>query len=106
MFVTLPGNVRYAFVGDLVWQLEGLIRRVERPRLMKLLGDNDPGGTRQNLLKMVSVMQRIPEMTVVPAHDQRAYARLARLPDVTTNDEASREPARCQASLTTARRRS
>ena len=103
VFVTLPGNVRYAFVGDLVWQLEGLTRRVERPWLMKLLGDNDPGGTRQNLLKMVSVMQRIPEMTIVPGHDQRAYAQLARLPDVTTNDEAAREPAR-RASLTTARR--
>jgi len=80
VFVTLPGNVRYAFVGDLVWQLEGLIRRVERPWLMKRLGDTDPDGTRQNLLKMVSVMQRLPEMIVVPAHDQRAYATMARLP--------------------------
>jgi len=34
---------------------------------MRLLGDTDPDGTRQNLLKMVSVMQRIPEMIVVPA---------------------------------------
>jgi len=51
-------------------------------------------------------MQRIPEMTVVPAHDERDYAQLARLPDVITNDGASREPARRQASLTTARRRS
>jgi len=46
---------------------------------MRLLGDTDPDGTRQNLLKMVSVMQRIPEMIVVPSHDQRAYAEMARL---------------------------
>jgi N-acyl homoserine lactone hydrolase len=86
IFVTLPRNVRYALVGDLVWQREGLTRRVERPWLMKLLGDTDPDGTRQNLLKMVSVMQTIPEMIVVPSHDQRAYAEMARLPNVTTKD--------------------
>ena len=31
VFVTLPGAARYAFVGDLVWQLEGLLEREERP---------------------------------------------------------------------------
>jgi hypothetical protein len=33
---------------------------------------------------MVSVMQRIPEMIIVPSHDQRAYAEMTRLPNVTT----------------------
>jgi hypothetical protein len=33
-----------------------------------------------NLLHMVSVMQRIPGMIVVPSHDQRAYAEMGRLP--------------------------
>jgi N-acyl homoserine lactone hydrolase len=84
VFVTLPHDVRYALVGDLVWQREGLTRRLERPWLMKFLGDTDPEGTRQNLLKMVSVMRSIPEMIVVPSHDQRAYADMARLPNVTT----------------------
>jgi N-acyl homoserine lactone hydrolase len=32
---------------------------------------------------MVSVMERIPEMIVVPAHDQRAYAQMGRLPGIT-----------------------
>ena len=31
VFVTLPHQVRYALVGDLVWQREGLSRRRERP---------------------------------------------------------------------------
>jgi glyoxylase-like metal-dependent hydrolase (beta-lactamase superfamily II) len=31
VFVTLPHGARYAFVGDLVWQLEGLIEREGRP---------------------------------------------------------------------------
>ena len=31
VFVTLPGGACYAFVGDLVWQLEGLLEREGRP---------------------------------------------------------------------------
>ena len=31
VFVTLPHGARYAFVGDLVWQLEGLLEREGRP---------------------------------------------------------------------------
>ncbi|HEX6243079.1 MAG TPA: MBL fold metallo-hydrolase, partial [Polyangiales bacterium] len=31
IFVTLPGERRYAFVGDLAWQREGILRREERP---------------------------------------------------------------------------
>ena len=30
-FVTLPSGQRYAFIGDLTWQLDGIHRRVERP---------------------------------------------------------------------------
>src|SRR5262249_42459760 len=94
IFVTLPRNVRYAFVGDLVWQREGLTKRVERPRLIQRQADTDPGGNRQNLLHMVSLMERIPHMLrvrertpesiTVPAHDQRPHADMARLPNVTT----------------------
>jgi glyoxylase-like metal-dependent hydrolase (beta-lactamase superfamily II) len=31
VFLTLPGGARYAFVGDLVWQREGILEREERP---------------------------------------------------------------------------
>ncbi len=84
IFITLPRHVQYALIGDLAWQREGLTRRAGRPWLMKLPGDTDPDGTRQNLLKMVPVMQRISGMIVVPSHDQRAHAEMARLPNVTT----------------------
>ena len=32
VFVTVPSGQRYAFIGDLTWQLDGIERRVERPR--------------------------------------------------------------------------
>ncbi len=31
VFVTLPTGKRYAFIGDLTWQIDGIRRRVERP---------------------------------------------------------------------------
>jgi hypothetical protein len=35
-------------------------------------------------LSLPPVMQRIPEVIVVPSHDQRAYAEMARLLNMTT----------------------
>ena len=35
-------------------------------------------------LRMASIVKRIPNMIVVPAHDQRAFADMAELPNVTT----------------------
>jgi glyoxylase-like metal-dependent hydrolase (beta-lactamase superfamily II) len=84
VFVTLPNQVRYALVGDLVWQREGLTRRLERPFLIRRLGDFDAEGNRENMLRMVSIMQSIPDMIVVPAHDQRAFAEMGQLPNATT----------------------
>ena len=86
--------MRYALVGDLVWQPEGLTNLEERPLLSRLGADLDPDGTRQNILRMASIVKRIPNMIVVPAHDQRAFADMAELPNVTTKrpDPMSDDP--------------
>ncbi|MFF4724127.1 MBL fold metallo-hydrolase [Streptomyces mirabilis] len=84
VFVTLANHVRYALVGDLVWQREGLTRLEERPWLVRRFADLDADGNRRNLLRMASILQRIPDMIVVPAHDQRAFAEMTTLPNVIT----------------------
>lgn len=76
VFVTLPGNVRYALLGDLVWQRDALDPLRERPALVRRFADWDAAGNRRNLLHMASVLQRIPELIPVPAHDRRAFAEL------------------------------
>jgi glyoxylase-like metal-dependent hydrolase (beta-lactamase superfamily II) len=74
VFVTLSGGDRYAFVGDLVWQLEGLVQREERPWFeAKTLGEN-PVLLRQSLLRMSAIATRYPQITIVPSHDPRGYA--------------------------------
>jgi glyoxylase-like metal-dependent hydrolase (beta-lactamase superfamily II) len=79
IFVTLPSGRRYAFVGDLVWQLEGITQREERPWLMRRFVDVDDETLRRSLVRMIAIHERYPEIAIVPAHDQRAYADVPRL---------------------------
>jgi glyoxylase-like metal-dependent hydrolase (beta-lactamase superfamily II) len=77
VFVTVPSGRRYAFVGDLTWQLDGVRRRVERPWLMRVLADSDPAQVRRDLLRVIALADL---MQIVPAHDRDAYQGIPRLP--------------------------
>jgi len=79
IFVTLPSGTRYAFVGDLVYQLEGITLREERPWLVRREADTDAEGNRENLLRMVALKERLPELIIVPAHDMRAFSHIPTL---------------------------
>ncbi|WP_033344955.1 MBL fold metallo-hydrolase [Catenuloplanes japonicus] len=70
VFVTDSAGRRYAFIGDLTWQLDGLHRRAERPWLMRRFADHDPATVRTGLLRMAGLGDGLQ---VVPAHDLRAY---------------------------------
>jgi glyoxylase-like metal-dependent hydrolase (beta-lactamase superfamily II) len=77
VFVTLPAGRRYAFIGDVAWQLEGVRGPAQRPLLMRKLADVDPGRVRQDLLRVASLASL---MQVIPAHDVGAYDGIPRLP--------------------------
>jgi N-acyl homoserine lactone hydrolase len=77
VFVTVPSGQRYAFIGDLTWQLDGIRRRVERPLLLRKLADRDPGQVRQGLLRVIALAGL---MQIVPAHDRDAYDGIPLLP--------------------------
>jgi glyoxylase-like metal-dependent hydrolase (beta-lactamase superfamily II) len=79
VFVTLPAGRRLALVGDLVWQLEGISLREERPWLLRRLADWNPAGVRENILRMAALAAGLPELEIVPAHDARAFAALPQL---------------------------
>jgi len=77
VFVTLPRGTRYAFVGDLVYQLEGITEREERPWLVRRMGaDEDAAANRENLLRMIALKERLPELIIVPAHDMRGFDKI------------------------------
>lgn len=79
VFLTPPGGQRYALVGDLAWQQEGITRRAERPWLQRTLGDADEQGVRDLLSRMAALATRFPELILVPAHDARGFAAMPRL---------------------------
>ncbi|WP_234535734.1 MBL fold metallo-hydrolase [Streptomyces shenzhenensis] len=70
VFVTLPTGPRYAFVGDLTWQIDGIRRPAERPWLMSRLADSDPAQLRRDLLRMIALDGLL---RIVPAHDLGSY---------------------------------
>lgn len=79
VFITLPSGTRYALVGDLAWQREGITERQEKPWPIRALVDRDAGGVRANLLRMAAVTARFPQLVLVPAHDARGFAEMPRL---------------------------
>lgn len=76
VFVTLPTGKRYAFIGDLTWQLDAIRLRAERPLMMRMLADSDPRLVREDLLRMIALADT---MHIVPSHDVSAYGGIPML---------------------------
>jgi glyoxylase-like metal-dependent hydrolase (beta-lactamase superfamily II) len=74
IFVSLPGGARYAFVGDLVWEVQGLFEREARPWLASRMIGEDPVAVEQSMLRVSAIATRFPHIAIVPAHDGRGYA--------------------------------
>lgn len=78
VFVTLPDERRFAFVGDLAWQLEGITEREPRPWPVRVLADVDEAEVERGLLRMSAIAARFPQIAIVPAHDARAFDAIGR----------------------------
>jgi glyoxylase-like metal-dependent hydrolase (beta-lactamase superfamily II) len=76
VFMTLPDSRRFAFVGDLVWQREGITEREERPWFSQRLVNENSALVRDNLLRMSAVAEQFPEIILAPGHDARGFAEL------------------------------
>jgi glyoxylase-like metal-dependent hydrolase (beta-lactamase superfamily II) len=89
IFVTLPSSKRYAFIGDLTWQLDGIKRGLERPWLMRKMADSDPEQVRQSLCRVIALADLIQ---IVPAHDRHAHDGIPHLRSkLTTESRPSAE---------------
>lgn len=80
VFVNLPSGKRFFFTGDLTWSIEGLRLPAERPWLARRLVDYDEDAVRRSIVKVHELMQKYPDMIVVPAHDRRIHESVASLP--------------------------
>ncbi len=78
-FITLPGQKRYALVGDLVWQTEGISLPAEKPWVSRQLVDWDDQRVRDLIIHMHKLQAAIPGLVIVPAHDRRVWDTLPKL---------------------------
>jgi glyoxylase-like metal-dependent hydrolase (beta-lactamase superfamily II) len=79
VFVSLSAGKRYALLGDLVWQREGIEQREERGWPFRNLADKDPAEVRENILRIAAIAARFPEIVLVPAHDARGFETIPEL---------------------------
>jgi len=82
MFVNLRSGNRFLFIGDLTWAIEGVQLPAERPWMSRKLVDRDEEEVRRSIVKVHQLMNRYPNIVVVPAHDRRIHDRIASLPDI------------------------
>ncbi len=76
IFVAPPRGPRYAFIGDIAWQREGIAMPAERPWLMRDMVDVDAARVRDLLVRLHQMQQALPTLIMVPAHDRRVMAQL------------------------------
>lgn len=82
LFLHLPSGRRYFFTGDVTWTIEGLQRPADRPWLTRTAVklDHDNADNRRAIVQIHRLMQRHPQLTVVPAHDENVARTLPRFP--------------------------
>ncbi|HET7795956.1 MAG TPA: MBL fold metallo-hydrolase [Rhizobacter sp.] len=82
LFVHLPSGRRYFFTGDVTWTIEGLRRPADRPWITRTAVklDHDKADNRRAIVQIHRLMQRHPQLTVVPAHDENVARTLPRFP--------------------------
>lgn len=82
MFLTLPSGKRYFFTGDVTWTIEGLRDKADRSWLLRqiLHIDQDEAANQACIVQIHQIMQRFPQLTVVPAHDENVLQGLPHFP--------------------------
>lgn len=76
VFVNVPDGARYAFIGDIAWQQEGVSGPAERPWVSRVGADSDAAGVKKWLDVLHALQQSNPSLVIVPAHDARVWAKL------------------------------
>jgi glyoxylase-like metal-dependent hydrolase (beta-lactamase superfamily II) len=81
LFVNLRSGRRFFFIGDLTWAIEGVKLPAERPWICRKLVDLDEEEVRRSIVKVHQLLDRHPDLVVVPAHDRRVHDQLPQFPE-------------------------
>ncbi|PHS14054.1 MAG: MBL fold metallo-hydrolase [Kangiella sp.] len=73
LFVNTREGKRYFFIGDAVWNLDGLEKSRSKFWISSFLVDQDKEKTNAIVAKIIALVISNPELIIVPAHDRRAW---------------------------------
>jgi glyoxylase-like metal-dependent hydrolase (beta-lactamase superfamily II) len=80
VFVNLPSGTRYAMIGDLTFQLEGLEIPAEKPWMLRhLIGENNEE-VHKDIALIRTITQKYPQVHPIPAHDVSAFRSIPVFP--------------------------
>lgn len=82
VFVTLPSQSRYAFIGDLTFLSEGVTLPADKPWLLRLAIGEDDAQIHQGIAILRTLSAQDANFHVVPSHDMPASNRIPAFPDV------------------------
>lgn len=80
LFVTVDSGRRYFLIGDVAWTREALAQGAAKFWVAGKLVDGDASGTQQSLEQVQRLMQRDPDLQVIPAHDSAVQDALGYFP--------------------------
>ncbi len=80
VFVNLPSGRRYALVGDLVFQKEGLAIPAEKPWMLRWLIGEDNDEIHEDMALIRAATQKYPQIRAIPAHDLTSFGMLPTFP--------------------------
>jgi glyoxylase-like metal-dependent hydrolase (beta-lactamase superfamily II) len=80
VFVNLPSGARYALLGDLVFQMEGVELPAEKPWMLRRIIGEDDEEVRKDIALVRAASQKYPQIHLVPAHDASAFRMIPVFP--------------------------
>lgn len=82
MFLKLPSGQRCFFTGDTTWTIEGLQKPADRSWALRQIVhvDHDVPANQAAIVRVHQLMQRFPDLKVVPAHDENVLKTLPHFP--------------------------
>jgi glyoxylase-like metal-dependent hydrolase (beta-lactamase superfamily II) len=80
VFVNLPSGIRYALIGDLVFQMEGVDIPAEKPWMLRwLIGENN-NEVHRDIALVRAIREKFPQIHPLPAHDSRSFGAIPVFP--------------------------
>ncbi len=84
LFLTLANGQEYFFIGDTTWVIEGIRQNASRPVFVDwMVGvDTDMEKNARRIQQIHQLATQYPDLTIVPAHDERVMATLPVYPQM------------------------